>query len=78
MSGEVIAVVTQRLLDELAAVLVRPKCRRWISAADGIAFVEALGRTADLVLDPGVPPRRVRDPDDDYLAALGVAAAAVL
>ena len=76
--GAITAVVTQHLLDELAAVLIRPKFRRWISVADAIAFVESLGGHADLRDDPGPPKTRVRDPNDDYLVALGEAADAVI
>lgn len=66
--GAITAVVTQHLLDELAAVLIRPKFRRWISVADAIAFVESLGGHADLRDDPGPPKKGVRDdPNDDYL-----------
>jgi putative PIN family toxin of toxin-antitoxin system len=68
--GTITAVVTQHLLDELAAVLIRPKFRRWISVADAIAFVESLGGHADLRDDPGPPTAGVRDPGDDYLVAL--------
>lgn len=78
MAGRAVAVVTQHLLDELSAVLVRPKFRRWVSIADGVAFVEALGGAADLRADPGPPPRRVRDPNDDYLAALAESSDAVI
>lgn len=35
-TGEVVAVVTQDLLDELAAVLIRPKFRRWLDVADAV------------------------------------------
>jgi uncharacterized protein len=76
--GVITAVVTQHLLDELAAVLIRPKFRRWISVADAIAFVESLGGHADLRDDPGSPTTRVRDPNDDYLVALAEAADAVI
>ena len=76
--GVITAVVTQHLLDELAAVLIRPKFRRWISVADAIAFVESLGGHADLRDDPGPPTRGVRDPNDDYLVALAEAADAVI
>jgi putative PIN family toxin of toxin-antitoxin system len=76
--GSITAVVTQHLLDELAAVLIRPKFRRWISVADAIAFVESLGGHADLRDDPGPPEKRVRDPNDDYLVALAEAANAVI
>lgn len=77
-SGEIVAVVTQHLLDELTAVLIRPKFRRWVSVADAVAFVETLGGHADLLPDPGPPAPRVRDPDDDYLVALAEAADAVI
>ncbi|WP_264077921.1 putative toxin-antitoxin system toxin component, PIN family [Mycobacterium marseillense] len=76
--GAITAVVTQHLLDELAAVLIRPKFRRWISVADAIAFVESLGGHADLRDDPGPPEKRVRDPNDDYLVALADTANAVI
>lgn len=78
MSGQVVAVVTQPLLDELAAVLIRSKFRRWLSVADAVAFVETLAGIADLRPDPGHPPRRVRDPDDDYLVAISEAAGVVI
>jgi putative PIN family toxin of toxin-antitoxin system len=78
ISGNIVAVVSQRLLDELAAVLTRPKFRRWITVADAVAFVEALGGSADVHPDPQHPPRRVRDQDDDYLVALSEATAAAI
>jgi len=74
----IVAVVTQHLLDELAAVLIRPKFRRWISVADAVAFVESLGGHADLRGDPGLPKVGVRDPNDDYLVALAEVADAVI
>lgn len=77
-AGKVVAVVTHHLLDELTAVLTRPKFRHWISIADALTFVETLGGYADLHPDPGPPPARVREPDDDYLVALAEAAAAVI
>ena len=76
--GAITTVVTQHLLDELAAVLIRPKFRRWISVADAIAFVESLGGHADLRDDPGPPKTKVRDPNDDYLVALAETADAVI
>lgn len=78
MTDRVVAVVTQQLLDELAVVLARPKFRRWISLTDAAEFVQTLGGKADLHPDPGPPPRRVRDPGDDYLVALADAAGAVI
>ncbi|MHB8293260.1 MAG: putative toxin-antitoxin system toxin component, PIN family [Acidimicrobiales bacterium] len=78
MARWVIAVVTQHLIDELADVLARPKLRRWIALDDAAALVAALGREADLRPDPGPPPQRVRDPDDDYLVALAEATGSVI
>jgi len=78
LARQVMAVANQHLLDELATVLARPKFRRWIALADAVASVEALGREADLRPEPGAVPQRVRDPDDDYLVALGDAAEAVI
>lgn len=77
-TGEILAVVSQRLLDELTAVLIRPKFRRWLSVADAVTFVETLGGYADLRADLRMPPSRVRDPDDDYLVALTAAAAIIV
>ena len=74
----VTAVVTQHLIDELAGVLARPRLRRWITLDDAVALMEASSREADLRPDPGAPPRRVRDPDDDYLVALAEATRAVI
>jgi putative PIN family toxin of toxin-antitoxin system len=54
-SGTVVAVVTQQLVDELAAVLIRPKFRRWITVADAVAFVAALDGTAEVYPDPAAP-----------------------
>lgn len=78
IAGDVVAVVTQHLLDELTEVLIRPKFRRWFSVADAVAFVETLGGHADLHPDPGPPAQQVRDPDDTYLVALAEAAAAAI
>lgn len=78
MSGRATVVASDRLLGELATVLARPKFRRWIALGDALAFVDALGRHAEMVPDPDTPPRIVRDPDDDYLAALAVASCATI
>ncbi len=78
LARQIMAVASQHLLDELATVLARPKFRRWIALADAVASVEALGGEADLRPEPGAVPQRVRDPDDDYLVALGDAAEAVI
>lgn len=77
-AGRFTVVVSRRLLDELTTVLARPKFRRWIALSDAIAFVDALEREAELRPDPVAVPRRVRDVDDDYLAALAEASAATI
>lgn len=77
-TGQLIVVVTQHLLDELAGVLIRPKFRRWLSVADALAFVETLGGIAELHPDPGPPQHPVRDPNDDYLVSLAEATGAFL
>lgn len=78
ITGEVTAVVTPHLLDELAAVLARPKFRRWVTTADALAFVEALGNKAELQPDATTLSDASRDPDDDYLIEAANTAAAVL
>ncbi len=77
-TGKLVAVVSQHLLDELTAVLIRPKFRSWVSVADAVAFVQTLGGYADLYPDPDTPAPRVRDPNDDYLVALAETAVAVI
>ncbi|MGH3505363.1 MAG: putative toxin-antitoxin system toxin component, PIN family [Nocardioidaceae bacterium] len=77
-AGRITAVISRRLLDELATVLARPKLRRWIALTDAIAFVDALEREAELTTDPSAVPRRVRDAADDYLAALADATSATI
>ncbi|HEU0257599.1 MAG TPA: putative toxin-antitoxin system toxin component, PIN family [Microbacteriaceae bacterium] len=72
-AGGFSVVISRRLLDELATVLARPKFRRWITLSDAIAFIDALEREAELRPDPVAVPRRIRDVDDDYLAALAEA-----
>ena len=74
----VTAVVSEHLLDELAAVLVRPKFRRWVSVEDALAFVEALRNHGDVHDPPDLSPEFVRDPEDAYLVALAEGADAVI
>lgn len=78
MTGAVVTVVTEPLLDELTDVLARPKLRRWISTADATTFLQALAVSADVRPDPGPPTRHVRDPDDDYLVAIAEETGATL
>ena len=50
ITGQVVAVVTQELLDELTVVLVRPKFRRWLPISDAVSFCEELAAYADVAL----------------------------
>jgi predicted nucleic acid-binding protein len=63
-------VVCPLLLDELAEVLARPKFERWASGDRGLAYVAAFAARSDHRIDPADIPVSVRDPKDDYLAAL--------
>ena len=67
-------VASPKLLEELIAVLQRPKYRRYFSEEEADAYVAALTRLAIVVRDPDETPRVTDDPNDDYLFALGNAA----
>jgi putative PIN family toxin of toxin-antitoxin system len=72
-------VVSPLLLAEIRRALAYPKLRRLVSPDDADAFVEWLGRSAELVADPGgPPPLRSDDPEDDYLIALAAGERAIL
>lgn len=71
-------VVSDALLGELEIALRYPRLRDRLPLEDGIAFVGLVrdkGLRAD---DPASPPRRSRDPKDDYLLALAEATGALL
>jgi len=78
LAGEVIAVVSPRLVEELSSVLARPKFRRWVSLSDAEEFANAVAARAELHADTPHPPRVTRDPEDDYLVALSVGSGAPL
>lgn len=78
LAGEFELVVSEQLLAELRRALVYPKLRSRITPEEAMAFIDLLGRTATSVEDPATPPRRSRDPGDDYLLALAQASAAIL
>lgn len=66
-------VVCPVLLDELSAVLSRPKFARRISAHDAESFTRWLARTAVVSPDPNEIPSVSPDANDDYLVALAIA-----
>jgi putative PIN family toxin of toxin-antitoxin system len=78
LSGDVIAVVSPKLIDELSTVLARPRFRRWVSLSDAEEYARAVVARAELHLDVARPPRATRDPEDDYLVALSVSSGARL
>jgi putative PIN family toxin of toxin-antitoxin system len=78
LTGEVIAVVSPRLLDELASVLARPKFRRWVELSDAEEFVRAVAAKGEPHADVPEPAAATRDRADDYLVALSVSAQASL
>ena len=72
-------IVSPLLLAEVKRALAYPKLERRASPADADAFVDWLGRAAELADDPSEPPPvRSDDPGDDCLVALAAAQRAVL
>lgn len=69
-------IVSQRLLNELTGVLLRTKFRRYASPGEVHHLVAELSAIAIMADDPPDPPSVTRDPGDDYLVALAVAAGA--
>lgn len=76
--GEFELVVSERLLAELRRSLSYPKLSKQITAEEAESFVDLLREMAERAEDPPRPPRRSRDPGDDYLLALAEAARAVV
>lgn len=74
--GLVTAIVSPRLLAELRDVLARDRLRRFLSLEEADSFIDEIGRLGDMVDDPAAVPRGIRDPGDEYVVALAVAAGA--
>lgn len=63
--GQLRAVATQPMLDELADVLTRPFIADWpVAASQVLAQAQAMSHLVDTVPDPDRPAPRCRDPDD--------------
>lgn len=75
-AGRVRLVVSPLLLDELTNVALRAKFHPKLDAPAVTRFTERLVKVAELVEDPVDRPAVTRDPKDDYLVALAVAARA--
>lgn len=71
--GEFDLIVSEKLLDELLEVLLRPRFQPFVDESDAQSFIRALRGEALLVVDPEDPPAVTPDPDDDYLIALAEA-----
>ena len=67
------SVACPHLLAELAAVLERPRFRRYTTTEEARAFVAEVARRSHRVPDPMDIPPVSRDPNDDYLFALAQA-----
>jgi putative PIN family toxin of toxin-antitoxin system len=67
-------VVSPKLLDELEGVLLRPKFSGIVAESDARAYVDALAGEGVLVLDAEHVQPLTRDPGDDDIVALAVAA----
>ena len=78
LRGDFELVVSERLLSELERALAYPKLRTRIAREDGAELVSVIREGAVLASDPPTPPRRSRDPGDDYLLALAESQNALL
>ena len=70
--------VCSHLVRELDRVLQRSSFRRYLSLEDVRELVETVEGVADVEPDPEAVVQVSRDPDDDYLLALAIAAGADL
>ena len=68
---EIEAIVSPALLAALRRVLARPKFRRYADQKTVDEYVARISRHVQHVDDPAEIPAVTRDPDDDYLVALG-------
>ena len=78
LAGELELIVSEKLLDELDRALSYPKLQTRIAPDERGEFLALLRRSAIAAVDPATPPKRSRDPGDDYLLALAEAERAVL
>jgi uncharacterized protein len=75
-NGVLVPAVTQHLVDEVVDVLGRPKLSKYVKPGAGAAFEEQMHRLGLWHADIVDPPAVTRDPKDDYLVALALAAGA--
>ena len=72
-SGRVEVVTCEAQLRELADVLNRPRIRKYISEVQAETFLDLLCEIA-LMVEPVQGPTICRDPKDDYLLYMAIAA----
>jgi putative PIN family toxin of toxin-antitoxin system len=78
LGGEFELIVSDNLLAELEWALAYSKLRARVTPEDAAEFVSLLRSTAVHAPDPPAPPRRSRDPGDDYLLALAESEKAIV
>lgn len=71
LDGRLELITSPHLLQEIAAVLARPRLQKYVTTAEALRFVTDLAAQTKLIADPPGPhPAVCRDPHDDYLVAL--------
>jgi putative PIN family toxin of toxin-antitoxin system len=75
-AGTLVPIVCEHLIDEVRDVFTRPTLRTHVDATKAAKAVSELRRLGQWHSDPVDPPQVSRDPDDDYLVALAIAAKA--
>jgi uncharacterized protein len=75
-AGVLVPVVAEHLVNEVQDVLTRKKFQKYLETTKTARAVTELRRLAEWHSDPVDPPQVCRDPDDDYLLALALAAKA--
>ena len=78
LAGRYRFIACPTLIDELAEVLGRPKLAPFVSAEEASELVDSLLGSAEMHDDPPARLAVLRDPADEYLVALAMAASADL
>lgn len=78
LAGEFELVVSEKLLAELRRAPVYPKLRGRVPEAVAPELVSLIRANATIRPDTPHPPRRSRDPGDDYVIALAESSASIL
>jgi putative PIN family toxin of toxin-antitoxin system len=76
LQDSVTLIVSPELLAELAEVLQRPKIRRFVTAEDAAALLDAVQARAEFLPPLADIPPFTRDPKDDKFVACGLSGSA--